>query len=102
VSRQPSKEETCEDDIVMYAARFILNLKEKFRLSQVSLDFVITSVEELIKLSAANFRNQILTTLHQDGVEEAALLSDHIFSSLNPLKPSTSRPNFIKKISIWL
>lgn len=45
------------DDVVVNAAHFILNLKEKFKLSQVSLDFVIQSVEKLLRVSTDNIEN---------------------------------------------
>jgi len=96
------RDETCpkDVDIVIHAVRFILNLKEKFRLSQVSLDFVINSVDELLRMSAANFKSQILTTLHQDGVEKAASISNQIFSSLDPflcLKTEHQQTKFYKE-----
>ena len=69
------------DDTVVNAAHFILNLKEKFKLSQVSLDFVIHLVEELLRVSTStdNIKQSILKALHQEGIEIAPSLSDHFF-----------------------
>ena len=37
----------CKDDVKTAAAKFILTLKEKFKLTQVSLDYTVKAVEEL-------------------------------------------------------
>jgi len=54
-------------DIVINAAQFILNLKEKFKISQVSLDFVVHAAEELLKLSASTIKQNVLETLLHEG-----------------------------------
>ena len=41
----------CKDDVKTAAAKFILTLKEKFKLTQVSLDYTVKAVEELLLLS---------------------------------------------------
>ena len=40
-----------KDDVKKAAAKFILTLKEKFKLTQVSLDYTVKAVEELLLLS---------------------------------------------------
>ena len=88
------------EDIVVNAAHFILNLKEKFKLSQVSLDFVIQSVEELLRVSADNIKQSILTTLHQEGIEIAPSLSDKCVLLPNPflyLKTEYQQAKFFKE-----
>jgi len=72
------------DNILMLAARFFLDLKEKFKLLQVSLDFVIHSVEELLRVSVTDIKKQILETLDQEGVEVTAVSLDQVFPSLDP------------------
>ena len=41
----------CKDDVKAAAAKFVLTLKEKFKLTQVSLDYNVKTVEELLLLS---------------------------------------------------
>ena len=71
--------ETTRHDIVVKAASFILNLKEKFKLTQVSIDFVTHSVEELLKASTENIKQGILEYLHQQGIEIALPFPDKCF-----------------------
>ena len=88
------------DNIVMNAAHFILNLKEKFKLSQVSLDFVIKSVEELLQLSANTIKQQVLEALLQEGVVISPLLIDDCFTQVTPfgsLKTEYQQTKFYKE-----
>ena len=88
------------DDIVVNAARFILNLKEKYKLSQMTLDFVTHSVEELLKVSTDNIKQHVLKTLHLQGIEITPPLSDKCFSSVNPflsLKTEYQQTKFYKE-----
>lgn len=82
------------------AAHFILNLKEKFKLSQISLDFVIHSVEKLLRVSADNIKQSVLKILHQEGIEIAPSLSDKCFLLTNPflyLKTEYQQAKFYKE-----
>lgn len=88
------------DDIVVNAACFILNLKEKYKLSQVTLDFVTHSVEELLRVSTDDIKQHVLKTLYQQGIEITPPLFDKCFSSVNPflcLKTEYQQTKFYKE-----
>lgn len=87
-------------DIVVNAGHFILNLKEKFKLSQVSLDFVIHSVEELLRVSTDNIKQSVLKALYQEGIRITPSLSEKCFPLLNPflyLKTEYQQAKFYKE-----
>ena len=46
-----------EDTIKTAAAKFLLNLKEKYKLTQVSLDYTVKAVEDLLLLSNKRLEN---------------------------------------------
>ena len=48
-----------EEDIVLAAARFLITLKEKYRLTQASLDFALESVDDIIKLTSQRIENSV-------------------------------------------
>ena len=85
-------------DLVLNTAQFILNLKEKFKLSQVCLSFVIQSVEELLKILTDNLKQTVLRKLHQAGVTSPLL--DDCFSPVDPfvyLKTEYQQTKFYKE-----
>ena len=73
---QNSEKDYSNHDLVVNIAQFILNLKEKFKFSQVCLNFVIQSVEELLKFLTESIKQTVLRKLHQAGVTTSPLLDD--------------------------
>ena len=63
------------------AASFVLNLKEKFKLSQASLNFAIKAVEEIIEISTNNIQDSVLKTLRESSISANVA---HCFTSTNP------------------
>ena len=45
------------------AAHFVLNLKEKFKLSQASLNFAIKGIEKIIEVSTNNIQDAVIKNL---------------------------------------
>ena len=56
-----------EEDIVLASARFLITLKEKYRLTQASLDFVLDSVDDIIKLTCQSIGNSVQKLLNDAG-----------------------------------
>lgn len=82
-----SSEENTADthlDVEVAAARFLLNLKEKFKLSQVSLNYTIKAVEEITAISACNIKQSVLRKLHEEGITASSVSLDQCFLPVNP------------------
>ena len=77
----------CKADVKTAAAKFILILKEKFKLTQVSLDYTVKTVEELLLLS-----NKCIEQ------SDSGLASDlHIPSPFGDLKTEYQQTKFFKE-----
>ena len=84
-------------DVETTVAHFILNLKEKFKLTQASLNFAIKSVEELVMVSANNVKQSI-----KNEVGDTAIINipDHCFVPESPflnLKSEYQQTKFFKE-----
>ena len=83
------------DNVKIAAAKFILTLKEKFKLTQASLDYTIKAVEEMMLLSANVHRQSFVEN------RELAFIPFHQHSSLaNPfvgLKTEYQQTKFFKE-----
>lgn len=59
-----------EDDtsrMKMAAGNFILTVKEKFKLTQTSLNYIMQTVNEITKLSANNIKQSVMKELQESG-----------------------------------
>ena len=68
-------------DVEITAAHFILNLKEKFKLTQASLNFAIKSVEELVMVSANNVKQSVKNEVGNTAISN---IPDHCFVPESP------------------
>ena len=55
------------DTVKKAAANLVLPLKEKFKLSQSSIDYIIKAVEELTMLSTNTVKQSVMNNLHASG-----------------------------------
>lgn len=55
-----------DEDIKLAGARFLLTLKEKYRLTQASLNFALESVHDIIKITSQSIHNSVCKEL-EDG-----------------------------------
>lgn len=85
------------DNVKIAAAKFILTLKERFKLTQASLDYTIKAVEEITLLSANALRQSIL-----DNLELATTPFDLQSSLANPFLDLKTeyQQSFLKKILV--
>ena len=86
-----------ESNLELTAANFVLSLKEKFKLSQVSLNFAIKSVEEIIEMSATNIQHSVVKTLQESDITTNIA---HCFTSPSPfanLKTEYQQTRFFKE-----
>lgn len=83
------------DNVKMAAAKFILTLKERFKLTQASLDYTIKAVEEMMLLSANVQRKSFV-----ENRELASIPFDQHSSFVNPfvgLKTEYQQTKFFKE-----
>ena len=88
-------ESTSPDDVKIAAAKFILTLKEKFKLTQASPDYTIKAVEEMMLLSANVHRQSFV-----ENRELAFVPFDQQSSLANPflgLKTEYQQTKFFKE-----
>jgi len=66
----------CEVNIDMIGAHFLLNLKEKYKVTQVALDFVLDKVVEFIAIASAKIKCNVLDKLKELNHDVEEILSD--------------------------
>ena len=74
-----------DHDFVLKTAKFILNLKEKFKLTQVCLDFILQSVEELLSILTDGIKQSVMRRLRETNVDTSKL-SDDFFMPVDLFK----------------
>ena len=87
------------DTVKMAAANLVLTLKEKYKLSQSSIDYTIKSVEELTMLSTNSIKQSVMSNLHASGFTINPSF-DACFSSGSPfmgLKTEYQQTNFFRE-----
>lgn len=72
-----------EKDVELAAAHFILVLKEKFKLTQTSLNYAIKGLEEISMLSATQIKHSVMSTLRESG----SPVSVALHNCLTPANP---------------
>ena len=83
-------------DVEQTAAHFILNLKERFKLTQASLNFAIKAVDELIMISANNIKESVTNEVG----DAATIIPDHCFLPDSPflnLRSEYQQTKFFKE-----
>lgn len=65
-----------DKDVQLAAAHFILVLKEKFKLTQTSLDYAIKGLGEITMLSANRMKHSVMRLLNESGSSINATLQD--------------------------
>ena len=86
-----------EEDIVLAAARFLITLKEKYRLTQASLDFALESVDDITKLTSQRIENSVQKLLNDAGSD---LRLSSCFTITNPflnLRTECQQTKFYKE-----
>ena len=71
------------DRVKMMAGKFILTLKEKFKLTQASLNYTIQTVNNITELSANSIKQSIMKELQESGGIFTPSL-DQCFLPINP------------------
>ena len=71
---------TSDEDIELAAARFLLTLKEKYRLTQASLNFALESVDDIIKITSQRIQHSVYKELDDSGLS----LTFSCFQMCNP------------------
>ena len=79
-----------ERDVQLAAAHFILILKEKFKLTQTSLDYAIKGIEDITMLSANRMKCSVMRLLNKSGFSINAELEAELYDYLNPPSPFAS------------
>ena len=86
ISRIDTQMATAED-VEAVAARFLLILKEKYRVTQASLDFAVDSVSEILQLVTNNIKQAVFNKLSEHGT---TLNGDEILSEFKQDSPFTN------------
>ena len=88
-----------DEDVQLAAARFILILKEKHKLTQMSLDYAIKGIEEITMLSANRFKHSVMSVLNESGSSINATLRDCLIptSPFVNLKTEYQQNKFFKE-----
>ena len=69
----------------MAAGNFILTVKEKFKFTQASLNYIMQAVNEITKLSANNIKQSVIKELQESGSTITSCLDlDQCFLPVNP------------------
>ena len=65
------------------AGRFLLALKERYRLSQTTVDFTVGAVNQIISIVYEDLRKSVIQSLNDIGVPTQDICIDHLFSPEN-------------------
>ena len=99
ISRTGITEMAAAEDIEAVAGRFLLMLKEKYRVTQASLYFTVDYVKEILQLLTNNIKQAVIDKLIEHGTNESAFLSD-CFTQDSPfmnLKTEYQQTKFYKE-----
>ena len=78
---------------------FILTLKEKFKLTQTSLNYTVQSLDKIIQISANDIKHSVMKELQECGYPTSIV--EECFNPVNPfneLQTEYQQTKFFKKI----
>lgn len=88
-----------EENIELNAAHFLLTLKEKHKLTQVTLDFILNSISKLVKIISGSIKYSVLEKVKEIDSSIIPLL-ENCFSPVDPfcnLKTEYQQTRFYKE-----
>jgi hypothetical protein len=89
-----------EENLSLASAKFLLTLKEKFRLTQVALDYTIDSVMDIVKLTSHEIEQSVTRKLQSLNSSEISQTLSDCFVTVNPfdnLKTEYQQTQFYKE-----
>lgn len=95
-----STENAEEENLALVSAKFLLTLKENFRLTQVALDYTIESVIDIVKLTSHEIELSVKTKLQSLYPSEIPQTFSDCFVTVNPfekLKTEYQQTQFYKE-----
>ena len=89
---------TIKEDIILAAAKFLISLKENYRLTQVALDYTIDSVMGIVKLTSQEIEQSVKSKLQENNNSKLYQIYLIVLTRLTVLKQNTNKLFFIKNI----
>lgn len=82
----PQSSQTHENQMYRSAALFLLTLKEKYNLTQTTVDFAVSQVQQMVKYALEDLKDNVLKSAHESGYDLPMNIVDAMDTSINPFQ----------------